>query len=217
VVKYYRDPETTENTDNTEKPRTEKDNKGMRVENMSQSVAYWMVERFQNPHKDPFVYYVFSNEKDAKAAMLELPFIHTAQDTGNIICDDVFRFGYFAVTNDGVFTGEYDAFVAGTDFTHEMWKQTHAAFAKHNGRKKNDLEPDKSVRSNVSANGDTRRVTFFNEKREGSMVWMMYKAPSKADAMAFLSKQHIDKPLYYVVVQTPEGTFGKDKDGYYQP
>jgi hypothetical protein len=217
VVKYYRDPETTENTDTTEKNHTEKNNRGTRVENMSQSRAYWMAERLQNPRKDPFVYYIFSNERDAKAAMLELPFIHTAQDTGKIICDDVFQFGYYAVTYDGVFTGQHDAFVAGADFTHEMWEQTHAAFTKHNGMKKNDLEPDKSVRLNVSANGDARQVTFFDKKREGSNVWMMYKAPSKADAMAFLSQQHIDKPLYYVVVQTPEGTFGKDKDGYYQP
>jgi hypothetical protein len=34
--------------------------------------------------------------------------------------------------------------------------------------------------------------------------------------MDFLSQQDIDKPLYYVVVETPEGNFGKDKDGFYQ-
>jgi hypothetical protein len=196
----------------------ERDNRGMRVETMSQSIAYWMGERFKNPRKDPFVYYIFSNGNDAKTAMLELPFIHTAQDSGKIICDELFRFGYYATTTNGVSTGEYDAFVAGSDFTCEMWEQTHAAFAKHNGTRKNDLKPDDSFSPPPSTkdSGDATQVTFVRESRDTSSVWMVYKAPCKADAMAFLSQQIIDKPLYYVVVETPEGNFGRDKDGMYQ-
>jgi hypothetical protein len=97
-----------------------------------------------------------------------------------------------------------------------MWEQTHAAFSKHNGNKKNDLEPAKTVRPTVSTNGNAHRVTFVRENRDDSAVWMVYTAPSKADAMDFLSRQQINKPLYYVVVETPDGNFGRDKDGIYQ-
>ncbi|MDR3217661.1 MAG: hypothetical protein LBU22_01555, partial [Dysgonamonadaceae bacterium] len=90
-----------------------------------------------------------------------------------------------------------DTFVAGT-----------------NGSKKNDLEPEKTIRPNVLADDDAQRVTFVSESKDDSSVWMVYTAPSKADAMDFLSQQDIDKPLYYVVVETPEGNFGKDKDGF---
>jgi uncharacterized membrane protein YhaH (DUF805 family) len=72
------------------------------------------------------------------------------------------------------------------------------------------------VRPNVPAGGDAQQVTFLRETRDGSSVWIVYKAPCKADAMAFLSRQYVDKSQYYVVVETPEGNFGKDKEGIYQ-
>ena len=188
----------------------------MRVYTFSQSVAYWTIERFKNPRKEPFVYYVFKNEYDARAALLELPFIHTAADTKKLICDELFRFGYFAVTNNGQFTGEYDAFVAGSGFTHDLWQKTHAAFAKHHGVKRNDLEPEKNTTHNQPVAGNVKNVVFIREDRDNNSIWIVYKAPSKADAMAFLSQQQISRPLYYVIVETPEGNYGRDKDGFYQ-
>jgi uncharacterized membrane protein YhaH (DUF805 family) len=197
----------------------ERDNRGMRIETSSQSTVYWMVERVRSPRKDPFVYYCFKNEYDARTALLELPFIHTAVDTRKLICDELFRYGYYAVTNDGRLTGEYDAFISGADYTYDMWEQTHVAFFRHNGVKKNDLEPERKASATVSsqpAAGNAKNVTFIREDRDAKSVWVVYKAPCKADAMAFLSLQQIVHPLYYVVVETPEGNFGRDKDGFYQ-
>ena len=200
----------------SEKRYYERDNKGMRVDTVSQSMSYWVLERFKSSKNDPFVYYVFKNEEDAKAAMLELPFIHQAADTGKLICDDVFRFGYFAMTNDGQLTGEYDAFIAGSDFTHDMWTMAHAAFTKHNGVKKNELEPEKKSKTQLAANGNASKVTFVRENRDNTSVWRVHRASSKADALAFLSQHPIDRPLYYMIVETPEGNFGRDIDGFYQ-
>ncbi|MDR2915362.1 MAG: hypothetical protein LBV74_11110 [Tannerella sp.] len=195
---------------------TELDNKGMRVDTFPQSMAYWLVERLKNPRKDPFVYYVFQNEANARAAMTELPFMHVASDSKKLICDELFRYGYFAVTNNGALTGEYDAFVAGASFTHDMWKKTHAIFTKHNGVKKNDLEPEKvTVQSRASA-GNAGNIVFVREDRDNNSVWRVHKAPCKADAMAFLSQQQVSRPLFYLIVETPEGNFGRDKDGFYQ-
>ncbi|MDR0698951.1 MAG: DUF805 domain-containing protein [Tannerella sp.] len=218
----------------------ERDNRGMRVDTFSQSVAYWMIERIKSPRKDPFVYYTFKNENDARAALLELPFIHVAADTGKLICDKLFRYGYYAVTNNEQFTGEYNAFISGADFTHDMWKQTHDTFSRYNGVKKNDLEPEKTAATTATTLTTTaattattvttttattrsqpiadnaKKVTFVREDRDATSVWVIYKAPSKSDAMDFLSQQQIVRPLYYVIVETPEGNFGRDKDGFYQ-
>ena len=67
-----------------------------------------------------------------------------------------------------------------------------------------------------SATGLTGSVVFVREDREANKVWRIYKAPSKADAVAFLSRQPVNRPLYYVVVETREGNFGKDIEGFYQ-
>ena len=61
-----------------------------------------------------------------------------------------------------------------------------------------------------------RKVAFLREDKDDKNIWVVYKAPSKVDAMAFLSKIAVDKPSYYVVIETPEGNFGRDKDGIYQ-
>jgi hypothetical protein len=149
--------------------------------------------------------------------MLALPFIHLAVDTGKIICDEMFRFGYFAVTSNGMSTGEYDAFVAGADFTLEQWQKTGEIFRKYNGVKKNDLAPEASSQTtSPTVSGDATKVKFVREDRDNTAVWRVYSASDKADALAFLSQQTVTRPLFYVVVETPDGNFGKDKDGIYQ-
>jgi uncharacterized protein YndB with AHSA1/START domain len=77
-------------------------------------------------------------------------------------------------------------------------------------------EPEPNVRPNVPDVPElSSRVTFVRESREASYVWMIHQAANKADAMEFLSQQQIDKPFYYMVVETPEGNFGRDEDGIY--
>ena len=61
-----------------------------------------------------------------------------------------------------------------------------------------------------------KKVVFLREDRDGDNIWVVYKAPTKAIATMFLSNQQIDRPSYYVVVETPEGNFGKDINGNYQ-
>jgi hypothetical protein len=195
----------------------ERDNRGTRIETMDRSIGYWLGERMQSVQKDPFVYYIFTNRDDARNAMLDLPFIHLAADSGKIICDKLFHFGYFAVTDNGTFTGKYDAFVAGADFTLDLWKITNEIFSKHNGERKNDLKPEKSVdKTAPTVAGNAKNVKFVREDRDATSVWRVHNAPCKADAVAFLSAQTITRSLYYVVVETPEGNFGKDKEGFYQ-
>ena len=61
-----------------------------------------------------------------------------------------------------------------------------------------------------------KKVDFLREDTDNNNIWRIYQAPSKVDAMAFLSKITINRPSFFVVVETPEGNFGRDKDGFYQ-
>ena len=194
-----------------------KSNKGILVETSEQSLAYWMM-RLSKPDKerDPFVYYIFTNEHDARKALLELPFISRDEYTGKLICDEVFYFGCYQSTNNGQPTGEYDAFVAGMDLTVEMWQNLHNAFTKYGGRKKDDRKPDENVKKVSGTDGNARNAVFVREDRNSMGTYLTYRAPSKADAMAFLSTQRITLPSYYVVVETPDGNYGKDIQGIYK-
>ena len=191
-------------------------NLGTRIETQSQSMAYWIGERMANPKKAPFVYYIFNSSREARAALLELPFIHEEHATGKLICDHIFHFGYYGTTENNIPTGKWDAFIAGFDLTHEMWEQIHFAFKKFNGTMKNDLEPDKNVKTAAIQRGNKSKVVFIREDRTNLGTYLTYKAPSKADAMAFLSEQRITQRSYYVVVETPEGNYGKDIQGIYK-
>ena len=59
-------------------------------------------------------------------------------------------------------------------------------------------------------------VAFVREDKTDEGTFLTYKALSLADAMTFLSTQNITQPSYYVVVETPEGNYGKDIYGTYK-
>jgi len=140
-------------------------NLGTRIETQSQSMAYWIGERMANPKKAPFVYYIFNSSREARAALLELPFIHEEHPAGKLICDHIFHFGYYDTTENNIPTGKWDAFIAGYDLTHEMWEQIHLTFKKHNGTMKSDLEPDYNVKTASIQRGNSSKVVFVREDR----------------------------------------------------
>lgn len=202
---------------NEEGPRTykEKDNLGTRQDTLSVATSYWMA-RMSSAKKDPFVMYTFDNGNDARAALLELPCIHAAEDTGKLICTEVLIFGYYDTTE-----GKYEALVCGDELTHELWVQAQESFAKHGGRKKNDLEPPKQAASRPKAtSGDAGKVVFVREDREPrhgqTMTYRIHKGPDAASAKAFLENNPVSKQFYYIVVETPEGSYCRDIQGVYK-
>jgi hypothetical protein len=204
-----------------QKTYSEADNRGTRFDTFAKSVGYWTGERFVSKRKDPFVYYTFVNKADARAALLELPYIHEAADSGELICEEIFNFGYFPVLKDmndlNSFSGEIDAFVVGKDFTSDMFDEAHRIFKKHNGRLHSQAKPEPGMQSKKTPDaGNPSKVVFRGEMQKEDRTYRSYDAPTKADAMAFLAQQHVTKPLFYVHVYTPEGKFGRDKDGFYE-
>ena len=200
-----------------EKRFFERDNMGTRQETMQQALTYWMGTRPGLKVKPPFALYDFSSAENAEKALLELPFIHKAADSGKLICDRIMTFGYYAVTENGILNGEYEAIIEGTDLTLAEFKQAEAVFESYGGKRKNHAEPEATVRNNASE-GDPSKVKYSETVKgnDGVSIYEVYTGPDKASAVAFLKGKPVDKRLYYVVVDTPEGSFGRDINGFYQ-
>ena len=200
-----------------EKVFFERDNMGTRQETMQQALAYWMGTRPGLKVKPPFALYDFSSAENAEKALLELPFIHKAADSGKLICDRIMTFGYYAVTENGILNGEYEAIIEGTDLTLAEFKQAEAVFESYGGKRKSHAEPEATVRNNASE-GDPSKVKYSETVKgnDGVSIYEVYTGPDKASAVAFLKGKPVDKRLYYVVVDTPEGSFGRDINGFYQ-
>ena len=47
-------------------------------------------------------------------------------------------------------------------------------------------------------------------------IYKIYNAPNKESAMKFLENQKVNRNYLYLQVETPEGKFCKDIDGFYE-
>ncbi|MBR0406196.1 MAG: hypothetical protein IJI68_13500 [Eggerthellaceae bacterium] len=196
---------------------TEKDNMGTRQETFSQAQSYWMIERLSRPENPPFTLFTFPKADSARAALLELPYIHKASDSGKLICDRLMTFGYYEVSDNGKSYGFYEALVTGYDFTLDEFNQAEDVFKKHGGTLKSHDAPETTSRAQ-SASGDASKVKYkeTTQSDDGKSVYEVYTGPDQASAMAFLKDKPVSKKLYFIVVETPEGNFGRDIMGIYQ-
>ncbi len=195
----------------------ERDNMGTRQESVSQAMSYWMVERMGKAEKPPFTLFTMPSAQAAEEALLELPFIHKAVDSGKLICDRLMTFGYYETTENGIPTGEYEALVAGSDLTLDEFKLAEKAFTKRGGKCKNHDAPAAGVKvQNTQGNASRTRFKEKVKGNDGISTYEVYTAPDKASAMAYLKTRLVTQRLYYIVVETPEGNFGRDINGFYQ-
>lgn len=200
-----------------QKVYSESDNMGTRHDSMDQATAYWMGERFMNPVKPPFTMYTMPSAESAEEAFLSLPFMHKASDSGKLICDRLMTFGLYETTLNGVPTGEYEAMITGSDLTLDEYNTLESAFEARGGRLKNHDAPDESVKASEEE-GDAGKVVYSETVKgnDGISTYEVYTGPDKASAMAFLKTRPVTQRLYYIVVDTPEGSFGRDISGFYQ-
>lgn len=215
----------------------QKDDRGTNHDTLDKASAYWFA-RIGSSKKDPFVVYSFDSEEAAKTALLEVPCIHVAQDTGHLICTETLLYGVYP--SEG---GKYEAFLCGDDLTHDTWEVAKNSFIKHGGKPKGqgELEPEKSATPAQPAQASqpagvtfsvgyvpqgektdqSGKVTFVREDRQmGQMgryyTYRIYKGPDAVSAKAFLDQNPVTQPLYYIVVETPEGNYCRDIQGMYK-
>jgi len=195
----------------------EKDNMGTRQNTLNLASCYW-IARNVNQKFEPYVLYTFENENDARDSLLDLDCIHVANDTGNLICTETLIFGHY-----GTDDGKYEAIICGEDLTHELWEEAKESFVRHNGKRKNDQEPQKRAQPQakvIEEKADTDKVIFVREDRQQSMghtmIYRIHKGPDAASAKAFLKRNPVTQQFYYIVVETPEGNYCRDIQGIYK-
>jgi hypothetical protein len=194
----------------------ESDNHGTRHDTLDLASSYWFA-RLHSHKKDPFVIYTFDDEQHARAALLELPYIHVANDTNSLICTETLIFGCYAVDD-----GKYEAVICGEDLALNQWENVHSSFVRHGGRLKNEERPHwRPTASDTNLSADEAPVIFVNELKSRNQAghvctYAIHKGPSAAAAKHFLAQRIVSKQLYYIVVETPEGNYGRDIDGIYK-
>jgi len=70
-------------------------------------------------------------------------------------------------------------------------------------------------RDKESAASKGKQPKFIRKEREGNNTYEIYKGKDAESARAFLLTKRVDKKLYYIVVETPEGNWGMDVQGLY--
>ena len=195
----------------------EKDNVGDRHDSSQRAIGYWMGERMRRERKDPFVMHEFESANDARNGLLALPCIKIASDTGNLICTKPLIFGYYQTDS-----SHWEAVLCGDDLAHDLWSQAREAFRKNGGTLKNELEPQKKATAGSASVGKAQFVGKETKNVQGNFgmaakcTYEVYKAPNAATAQDFLRGKTVTQQQYYVVVETPEGNYGRDVNGIYK-
>ena len=205
------------NKSSQKKDYLEKDNRGTLYENKDQILSYWS-SRQRTQNFTPFVMYVFKNGEDAREALLSLDVIHEAIDSKKLICTETLQYGYW-----GWDDGSFEAFLCGKDLSHSLWKEAKLAFTAHGGTLKNEEMPTKTAKKKEPKNElNIKKVKFIREDRKPApitrqtMIYRIHRGPDAETAKAFLAQHPVHKPLYYIIVETPEGNYGRDIDGIYR-
>jgi hypothetical protein len=189
----------------------ETDNLGARHDTMKAAEAYWTV-RLQMPKKEPFVGYTFESAESARSALLELPCIHLAQDSGKLICTEVLIFGYYPVENE-----KYRTILCGDELTVELWQLSKQICEKYGGELNNELKPIKHTSSTQAVQPILlNKVKFIKEHKELTSIYRIYQAPNAATAKEYLRRNPVDKKLYYLIVETPDGNYCRDIEGTFK-
>lgn len=196
-----------------EKPALAKDNVGTRMDTFDTARSYW-ISFMTSGNIPPFVCYKFTSEQDAMRGISNLSFIKKASDTGKLITlVPTLYYGYYEID-----PGKWEVLICGDMLTIDMYNEAMEKLANAGGILKDRKEPKaKKATATSEKSASASQVSFSHKEKKGESTYHIYRGPSKEAAIEFLKTL---KPItqYYVyhIVETPEGNFGRDKDGIYQ-
>ncbi len=218
---------------------SESDNVGTRYDTDESVQNFWTPYILNRP-QFPFIFYDMAEKKAAMDAMLSLPPIKLASDSGKLISTEVLQFGVYPKMARGKIVS-WGFLLAGDQITPELYKAAIASCEKFNGINPRVGDPPKAAtKANPNANQpkpDSAAVAFEREEKVDMLEQMRlrgitisgaeafppqiatkkyYRAPDKDAALAFLKQNLVNKQFYYLVVRTPVGVFCRDKDGIYE-
>ncbi len=195
----------------------EDSNVGTRIESYSQACGLMI-----RIPPEPNLVYIFRSAENAQKALLDLPFIFLASDSGKMISTEIVGFGFYEVGKN-----LFQAIIVGKGLTYDLWKLAKKSFIDNDGSFYSETEVPQSSPT-ISPDSDntltTNDVVFIKEYEEfddrGGKInlvkYVIYRADNKYQALKWLSQNKVSKNFYYLIIETPEGNFGRDIQGIYQ-
>lgn len=196
------------------KPLREANNRGTRHETTKSAQGYW-IARVLGMWNTPFIVYDFPTMALACKALLGVGCIHIAEDSGKLISTESLDFGCFLAENQ-----KFVAMLCGAALSTATYERATRSFKEHGGipRGVGELPPTTGQHAaTVGDPGDCRDdVQLVETLLSGEHTYLVHRACSRSAALEFLETVTVREPLVYVVVETPDGTFGRDRDGIYE-
>jgi hypothetical protein len=185
-------------------PSREIDNRALRIRRMPRAEAFWReIETRATPV--PYLRTLFSSEREGLEALESLPFVGTAGDTGNIVCDEPITLIYCWRPG-----GEFEVSLCGEGLTPDRWQQARQHLTSRGGSLKNECRPERQT----MRSGGVPKVRMLREYVQvglrGSRRVQVYRAESAAAARIFLrERSRFDvRGAVDILIETPEGVLG---------
>lgn len=168
-----------------------------------------------------YVAYWYAEEGDARSALAHLSFIEDRGFSKPMVCTPDIDFGvYREVENE---KERYISFVGGPALTHMLWREAKVRLGRHEEAREYKISDPPERRAVVpdpaTVGGKAQGVELVHEGDGDGDDFAYYyhlRAPSKESAQAYLKKVAVGEPGLFVVVETPEGHWGRDMRGTYR-
>jgi hypothetical protein len=137
-----------------------------------------------------------------------------ASDTGEFITlVPTLYYGFYEVD-----PGQWEVLICGETLTLDMYHEAAEKLTRAGGILKDRKEPSAAAATVTPRKPSSASlVSFSRQEKKGESRYHIYRGPSREAALEFLkSLQPITEFLVYHIVETPEGNFGRDKDGIYR-
>ena len=165
----------------------------------------------------PHVAYQFPEYGQAFRALAQLSYLQQRTATRPLWSSAPIQLGIYQ--HDHLFI----AFVGGLRLTRTMWNEAAACLAKADGGtlfRISDPPPLQVVLPDLAARPDLATrihpAREYTGERNDFSEYVVFEATDKSAAMTFLRLAKVTEPDVYVVVETPEGHWGRDIRGVYR-
>ncbi len=82
-------------------------------------------------------------------------------------------------------------------------------------KEENSGKPKKQISISKTPDTNNPQPKFIRKEHHGNNTYEVYEGKDAESAKSFLLKKKVNKKLYYIVVETPEGNWGADIEGLY--
>ena len=161
----------------------------------------------------PVIICRFKDLATARNAIEQLSFIKKTAIKGQYLSTEIIEFGCYLNAE-----GAGEVILCGNQLSMAMWLEAKTKLKEAGGIIYKEQEPKEETKPAAipASKTDKAACTYVQTERNGMNTYEVYRGASKAQALAFLQSKTVTQRLYYLIVETPEGNFGKDVDGIFE-